>query len=84
MITFYLNRFVFIRYSCSLIIMCLLLSSESSLLPYKRAYPMLVHMVEMFLASFTGEINEHIAFKQIMFGSFNSTTNTQRTVYDIF
>ena len=45
---------------------------------------MLVHMVEMFLASFTGEIKEHIAFKQIMFGSFNSTTNTQRTVYDIF
>ena len=27
---------------------------------------------------------EPIAFKQVMFGSFNSTTGAQWTVYDVF
>ena len=45
---------------------------------------MLVHIVEILLASFPGKFIKPIAFKQVMFGSCNSTTNAQRTVYDIF
>ena len=63
--------------------MCLLLSSESALLPYKSVSNVGSHSgdtCEHYLAKFV----EPIAFKQVMFGSFISTTVAQRTVYDIF
>ena len=62
---------------------CPFVSSGRSVTSYKK-HSRLICIIEILIASFPVQVIKSITIKQVVFGSFRSTTNAKRTVNDVF